>query len=154
MVLFSELQTYLFPDNVCGFPFFPSSANRGDDDGGDGSDGGRNIEETLTMPQHTDTASIFEYSPRDGEETRTIKKRVRFAMDDATTVAKRKKRNLKQSIIQKSMEHYMKSGTATSSPLKFPSSSSPSPSHPYRKKSRLGRNSIRAAIVIEEIANG
>jgi hypothetical protein len=109
-MMFSDLESYLFPDNVCVIPFMGGIGYSSNDDDEKASDSDETVGSHELLESHepfVTSLSLGEPRERAPSETRSVMtepKRVRFAMDDETSIRKRRTRNLKKVILQKSAE--------------------------------------------------
>ena len=123
--MFFDLETYLFPDSVCGIPFkkrnkVVSATVSFDDDEVNDDDTRQTLEtidsdEVIERVEQASTTQSLQ-TPRRGDMSVTPPlmpraasdntKRVRFAMDDEVSARrKRNQRNLRKVILQKSAQH-------------------------------------------------
>jgi hypothetical protein len=163
--MFSNYENYMFPDNVCGVPFMKGRYNPSTDDEKD--DDTRESDETIGSHDTPVQEPLVDSHSLDERGTSTVlvtrsattdPKRVRFAIDDETANRKRRQRNLRKNILQKSAEQRLNDsddGPSSSGSPSVPSSprrssqrtvESPPKSHSRRHGSRLRKNHLASFV--------
>mmetsp|Transcript_15656 Transcript_15656/g.32164 ORF Transcript_15656/g.32164 Transcript_15656/m.32164 type:complete len:158 (-) Transcript_15656:397-870(-) len=127
-MLFPGIENYLFPDNVCGIPFLSRDNPTYSDDEEECRD--TNETSDLHQPLHNENKAL---APPPVTE-----KRVRFAIDEEvinnkSPGGKRKHRNLRKCILQKSAEFHRQNDGETMTTALERRSSPPSPKATHRR---------------------